>query len=395
MIRKIKNIYHLISAIIVNIFYLFPSRRLQVIGVTGTDGKTTTVNLINHILNENNIHSAMLTSIGASIGKSNIDTGFHVTTPSPLMLQRILRRAVKSKAKYFILEVTSHAIDQHRVWGIRFKIGVLTNITSEHLDYHKTFDNYLRTKEKLLTKAKYAIANRDDGSYTLLNDAKSSKGDKMWVTYGMNETADVNPDNFTFESKELIGEFNKYNTFAAVACCRLLGISDTDIKKAIKTFKMPKGRMDFVYSNDFSVVIDFAHTPNAFDQLLLELKHETKGRLIHVFGSAGERDHAKRPFMGETSSKYSDIIFLTAEDPRSEDVNKIINDIESGIKKKDAKVFKIVERKDAINAAIEMAGKDDLVVITGKAHEKSMNYGKKEIPWDEYGVVENAIKTRT
>lgn len=394
MIRKIKNIYHLLVAVLVNVIYLFPARKIQVIGVTGTDGKTTTVNLINHILNENNLSSSMLTSIGASVGKSNIDTGFHVTTPSSFALQKIFRKAVKSKSKYFILEVTSHALDQHRVWGIPFVIGVLTNITSEHLDYHKTYDNYLRTKEKLLLRAKYAITNRDDASYTLLNNIKSLKNEKMLITYGMNETADVNPSNFSFESKELIGDFNKYNAFAAAACCRLLGLSDADIKRAIKTYKMPKGRLDFVFQGDFSVVIDFAHTPNAFDQLLSELKSETKGRIIHVFGSAGERDNAKRPFMGETSSKYADIIFLTAEDPRSENVNKIIDDIADGIKRKDAKVFKIVDRKDAINAAIEMAAKDDFVVITGKAHEKSMTYGKKETPWDEYLVVENAIKTR-
>ncbi|EKD85941.1 MAG: UDP-N-acetylmuramoylalanyl-D-glutamate-2,6-diaminopimelate ligase [uncultured bacterium] len=394
MFQKVKNIYHLINAILVNIIFFFPGRKMFVIGVTGTDGKTTTANLIYHILRENRISSSMLTSIGANVGDKKYETGFHVTTPTPFYLQSILKKAVRAKSKYFVMEVTSHALDQHRDWGVPFKIGVLTNITSEHLDYHKTYDNYLKTKEKLLIKADVAIVNRDDGSYTMLSDAKNTKSSKNWITYGMSETADVNPANFKIESRVLLGDFSKLNALAAVSCARLLGITDAQIKDAIKTFRMPLGRLDFVYDGKFAVVIDFAHTPNAFEQLLSALRQEIKGRLIHVFGSAGERDHAKRPFMGETSSKYSDILILTAEDPRSEDVNKIIEEIHGGIKKKDAKVFTMPDRREAINAAIEMAGEGDLVLITGKSHEKTMNFGKEELPWDEYAVIKNALDTR-
>lgn len=394
MIRKLKNFYHLVIAILFNVIYLFPAKKMTVIGVTGTDGKTTTVNLIHHILKENKHSVAMLTSIGAVIGNKNYDTGYHVTTPSSIDLQKILRKAANAKIKYFILEVTSHGLDQNRTWGIPFKIGVITNITPEHLDYHKTFDNYVKAKEKLINLAEIAITNRDDSSYSLLVHAKNTKENKDWYTYGFSESADVNLKNFKYDSKNLIGEFNKYNVLAATAVCKKLGLSDEEIRSAIKSFKMPLGRMDFVYDEDYSVVIDFAHTPNAFDQLLSALRDHVKGRIIHVFGSAGERDHSKRPFMGETSSKYADILFLTAEDPRTEDVNKIIDEIESGIKKKDAKVFKMENRKDAINAAIEMAGKGDLVLITGKAHEKSMTYGKEETPWSEFDVVTQAIKTR-
>lgn len=394
MFQKIKNVYHHIVAFFANLIYLFPGRKLTVIGVTGTDGKTTTVNLVYHILKSNGKNVSMLTSIGASVGKKEFETGFHVTTPSPFALQKFLRQAVQSGSEYFVLEVTSHALDQYRIWGIPFKIGALTNITSEHLDYHKTFDNYLHTKEKLLKMAKIAVVNRDDGSYTLLSDAKNSKENKNWITYGFSESADVNLKNFFFESKVLIEDFNKYNALAAVTVCKSLGLSHDEIKNALRTFKLPLGRVDYVYDEDFAVVIDFAHTPNAFDQLLGSLRKQSTGRIIHVFGSAGERDHAKRPFMGETSSKHADILFLTAEDPRSEDVNKIMDEIADGIKKKDAKVFKLPDRKNAINAAIEMAGKGDLVVITGKAHEKSMTYGNEDLPWDEYKVIENAIRTR-
>lgn len=394
MFQKIKNVYHHVVAFFANLTYLFPGRKLTVIGVTGTDGKTTTVNLIYHILKSSGKNVSMLTSIGASVGKKDYETGFHVTTPSPFALQKFLRQAVQSGSEYFVLEVTSHALDQYRTWGIPFKVGVLTNITSEHLDYHKTFDNYLHTKEKLLKMAKIAVVNRDDGSYTLLSDAKNSKDNKNWITYGFFDSADVNIKNFSFESKIMIDSFNKYNVLAATTVAKSLGISDEEIRNAIRTFKLPLGRVDFVHEGEFSVLIDFAHTPNAFEQLLGSLRESTKGRIIHVFGSAGERDHSKRPFMGETSSKHADILILTAEDPRSEDVNKIVDEIASGIKKKDAKVFKLTDRKDAINAAIEMAGKGDLVVITGKAHEKSMTYGNRDLPWDEYKVVDNAIKTR-
>lgn len=394
MWQKIKNIYHFFVAILANIVYFFPGKKLIIVGVTGTDGKTTTVNLIYHILKENKMQASMLTSIGAFVGKKEYETGYHVTTPSSFSLQKILRSAVKSGSNYFILEVTSHGLDQYRTLGIPFKIGVMTNVTSEHLDYHKTFDNYIKAKEKLLKIAEIAVVNRDDGSYTLLSEAKNLKSNGSWITYGFSESADVNLKNFKFESKSIIGNFNKYNVLAAAAVCRKLGIKDEEIQKAIKTFKMPLGRLDFVYDEDFAVIIDFAHTPNAFDQLLGALREKTTGRLIHVFGSAGERDHAKRPFMGEASSKYADIIFLTAEDPRTEDVNKIIDEIESGIKKKDAKVFKLADRKDAIEAAIEMAGKGDLVLITGKGHEKSMTFGKNDIPWDEHRTVESAIETR-
>lgn len=387
MWQKTKNLYHLFIAVSSNILFHFPARKLIVIGVTGTDGKTTTVSLIYHILKESGEKVSMLSSIAAYIDGKKYDTGFHVTTPSSFSLQKFLKKALTSGSKFFVLEVTSHAIDQYRIWGIPFKIGVLTNITSEHLDYHKNFENYVKTKEKLLKRSQYAFVNRDDPSYKLLNEAKSSKSDKSWITYGLS-------DNFKFDSEVLLGDFNKLNAFAAIAVCRILGLNDKDIDSAIKTFKMPTGRLDYVYNKDFSVLIDFAHTPNAFEQLLSSLKPIVKGRLIHVFGSAGERDREKRPVMGEVSSKYSDIIILTAEDPRSEDAKKIIDQIKSGIKSEKVEVRKVMDRKDAIKTAIEIAKSGDLVILTGKAHEKSMNFGKGEIPWDEYKAVRVALDRR-
>lgn len=393
MWQGIKNVYHLFASMLVNIIFFFPGRWIKVVGVTGTDGKTTTVALIAHILEGAGHKISYITSIQAVIGGKKYETGFHVTTPSSLSLQKYLWRAILRKSEFFILEVTSHAIDQQRIWGIPFLVGVLTNVTEEHLDYHKTYDKYLKTKEKLLKLAKFAIVNRDDASYTLLSESKNKKSKEHWITYGFSESSDINLGNFKFNTT-LLGDFNKYNILAAVATCRTLGIKDETIRKSIETFKEPKGRLDFVYDKEFSVMIDFAHTPSAFESILSSLKPLFKGKIIHVFGSAGNRDAAKRPFMGEISSKYADVVVLTSEDPRREKVEKIMEEIESGIKKIDATVIKIPDRKEAIEAAIQMAGKGDLVLITGKAHEKSMNLGKGEIPWDEYEVVKKALSEK-
>lgn len=394
MWRKIKNTYHLLVAILANLLFLFPAKKMKVIAVTGTDGKTTTANLIYHTLRSCGHTASMISSIAAVVGEKTYETGLHVTTPTSFSLQKLLRKAKKAKSKYFVLEVTSHAIDQNRIWGIPIEVGVLTNVTNEHLDYHKTYDNYLKTKINLLKKSKISVVNSDDSSYTLLSDARRKKTQEEWITYGLSESSDFNPKTFDIKDAGLVGNFNKYNVLAAVAACKALGMEDEGIKKALKTFKMPIGRVDFVYKKDFNVMIDFAHTPNAFEQLLSSLRPTVKARIIHVFGSAGERDSVKRPFLGEISSQYSDILVLTAEDPRQEDVNKIIAEIEVGVKKEQCEVIRIPDRKEAIEAAIQMAKKGDLILITGKAQEASMNLGHLEEPWDEFETVDEALDIR-
>lgn len=393
MFQNIKNIYHLFVAIIANIIFFFPSRKMKVIGVTGTDGKTTTANIIYHILKNSGKKTAVISSLGFQVDGKTEDIGFHVTTPSPIKLQYLIFKAIRNKCEYLVLEVTSHSIHQHRIFGIPFRIGVLTNVTYEHLDYHKTFDNYFKTKSKLLKYAKTAIVNRDDGTYTFLIDIQRRKNPKNWITYGLSDSADINPNNFKFKTK-LIGEFNKYNILAAASACKELGLKDEDIKKSISSYINPIGRADIFYNKDFSVIIDFAHTPNAFEQILKAVRPLFKGRLIHVFGSAGKRDEIKRPIMGEISSQFADIMILTTEDPRGENVWNIIKEIESGIKEKKTQVIKIPDRREAIQSAINMAKKDDVILITGKAHEKSMNYSGEEEPWDEYAVVDQSLKNR-
>lgn len=395
MWQETKNIYHFFQAVLASIFFGFPANDMVVIGVTGTDGKTTTANLIFHILKRAGHKTAIISTVSAIIGDREFDTGFHVSTPDPFILQSYLRKAKKSGVTHVVLEITSHALDQYRVWGIPIAVGVLTNVTHEHLDYHKTYEQYLKTKLRLLQIADVAVVNRDDESYDSIKYKVSSIKGKL-ATYGL-ENGDVNREVFPFKT-HLIGDYNKYNILAAVAACQNLGIDDADIKKAIADFIPPVGRAEIVHENDFTVMIDFAHTPNSLQNILQAVRSElSNGRLVHVFGAAGERDKRKRPEMGRVSSEYADVIILTAEDPRSESVKSIMSQIEAGFVKvspSKAKPYKIPDRHEAIEQAIKMAKKGDFVVITGKGHERSMNFGNGEVPWSDHSAVEKALNLR-
>jgi UDP-N-acetylmuramoyl-L-alanyl-D-glutamate--2,6-diaminopimelate ligase len=400
-IQKLKNIFHLTNAFLANVFYGFPSKKITVIGVTGTDGKTTTTHLIAHILKSCGKKVSYISTIFAKIGEKEYDTGFHVTTPNPWLIQKLIKEAVNNKDEYFILETTSHALDQNRVWGINYKIGVLTNVTHEHLDYHLSYEDYLKTKVKLLKKADIAFFNKDDRSYLYIK--KMLKGGKKIIEY---QKLPIIKKNFPNLEK-----FNQENFSAAYLVALSLGLKSEEVLKAIKTFKLPKGRLDLVYDKDFKVIIDFAHTPNAFLRVLPEIRRKYlkgKGRLIHVFGAAGLRDDKKRPLMGEIAGQYDDLVILTEEDYRTESLFKICEQIAKGLIKKnfikksynlieqnDKKVYTIFEkRQEAINFAIKMANPQDVVVLTGKSHEKSLCRGKIEYPWDEYKAVKIALKNK-
>lgn len=402
MPQGLKNVYHLFVAVLAAAFFRYPAKNLTVIGVTGTDGKTTTVHLIYEILKNAGKRVAMISSVGAKIGGKDYELPFHVTTPSPWQLQRFLRLAVDRGEGYLVLEVTSHALDQNRVWGIPFRVGVLTNITHEHLDYHKTYKSYMMAKAKLFKSTEWAILNREDESYDYLNEKIKMKNGKR-ISYGLKE-GDITPSKFLFQTP-LPGEYNKLNCLAAIAACRALGISDEKIRQAVAKFGGVLGRFEFVETGkDFSVVIDFAHTPNALEQVLSTVRPQVSGRLIHVFGSAGLRDQSKRPMMGGIAAQYDDIIILTEEDYRTEDVNEIIEQIADGIKNEKLKkkkeklqfkiknLYKVVDRQEAINQAMKLAKKGDLVILTGKGHEQSLCRGKKEYPWSEHEVVRQALR---
>lgn len=392
-----KNQYHGARAMLANILFGFPAKDLIVIGVTGTDGKTTTSSIIYNILKEKGEKVALISTLGAQMGGKMYETGFHTTTPSSFYLQKYFKKIKEEGCKYVVLEVTSQGLDQNRVLGIPFKIGILTNVTHDHLDYHKTYKNYLNAKLKLLKKSEVCIVNMDDQSYKFLN---SELKNKKTLTYSLNnKDADFNLEKFSFKTN-LMGDFNKRNCLAAIAVAKMLNIKDEYIKKAILTFSSPEGRQDIVYDKDFKIVIDFAHTPYAFEQILPTVAKVKKGRLIHVFGTAGERDKSKRPIMGRISASYADVIVLTAEDPRSESIDKIFAEIENGILDIESnvnpkiEVYKIPNRQEAINYAVKIAKKGDLVLITGKGHEKSLNLGHGEESWSEYDAVKKAIKLR-
>ncbi len=387
-IQPLLNVYHHIMALVASLYYGMPSRHLKVIGVTGTDGKTTTSHLIYHILTTCGKKASIISSIYAKIGPKEYETGLHVTTPDASLVQKLLKRAVEAGSEYFVLETTSHALDQGRVYGIHFAIGVVTNITPEHLDYHKTYDQYVMAKMKLLTASDTAIINRDDRSYDFLKQ----RGKRL-VTYGLKHTAD-----FSYDARAHIDSsittYNNYNYLAAIAVARSLGLPEKAILSALKTFTLPKGRLETVYDKDFKVIIDFAHTPNSINNLLESLRSTIApgGRLIHVFGAAGLRDAKKRHAMGEASATYADNIILTEEDYRTEDPEKICEEIGKGIKKKGKEYTVIIDRKKAIEEAIRRARKADTVVLTGKSHEQSLARGTKEYPWSEDEAVSDALK---
>lgn len=399
MIRKIKNTIHWFEALAANVKYGFPSRKLSVIGVTGTDGKTTTSHLIYHILKTAGRNVSLTSSVYADIAGEISDTGLHVTTQSRWEIQKNLRKAVEKGGEFFIIETTSHGIDQYRVGWVAFDYSVLTNITNEHLDYHKTYDNYLKTKVRLLKWAKKkAIINKDDDSFNKVAQLLLSDKNEF-VTYSLHDDA-----NYVWSDRiktTLQEDFNKENIMAAYACCKEIGIPSSDILKGIRTYVLPKGRLDCVYDQDFKVFIDFAHTPNSIRKLLKELK-KSKGRIIHVFGSAGLRDADKRPDMGRASGECADIVILTEEDYRTEKFSLITKAIikglnEQGFTKSKNKIPEIKEyvikerRQDAISFAMSIAEKGDVVVITGKGHEQSLARGKKEYSWDEYRAVRKAL----
>jgi UDP-N-acetylmuramoyl-L-alanyl-D-glutamate--2,6-diaminopimelate ligase len=388
MIRSLKGLYHLLIACLANCWFGFPGKHLTIIGVTGTDGKTTTTTLIYEILKTAGLKTSMVTSVEAVIAGKMYDTGFHVTTPGAWAIQRYLRESVNHGDTHMVLEVTSHGLAQHRVFGVPFAVGVITNVTHEHLDWHRTYREYLLTKLSLLTRSVTAVINKDESE--MYATAIPLLLGKRVVTYGIKQQSDVTPRSHPFTTK-LPGIFNRYNCLAAIAAATVLDIPDGTIRKAISDFNGVPGRMETVVTKPYTVVVDFAHTPNALDRALSSVKPLTKKRLIHVFGSAGLRDRSKRPLMGSASGRYSDIIVLTEEDYRTEDVNMIMDEIQKGIVK-GPRVVRIPDRARAIHFAIQAAKPGDLVMITGKGQEHSLCRGRTEYPWSDRDEVLAAVR---
>lgn len=446
----IKNIYHLKVAILANLVFGFPSRKIKIIGVTGTNGKTTTVQMIAKILEESGRKVAVASTINFKIGSKEWVNKSKFTTLSGFKLQKFIKKAVKNGCDFLVLEVSSHSLDQNRAWGVDFDTAVITNITREHLDYHKTMETYREAKMKLFRKAKTVVVNLDmekPEDFLSFNDEKKygySTGSqnnnlKIEIIRAGNIELGINYTKYQIQDTKytlnIPGMFNVENALAATCVGLNYGVSLEEISKALEKIKNIPGRLESVPNNkEIKIIIDYAVTPDSLEklyELINEIKNKTvipaeariqkskldsglprrqtgsmagmtserrlerKPSVIAVFGACGDRDRGKRPIMGEIVSRYADFAIVTNEDPYDEDPKQIIDEVFSGAKKnlkEGESAWRILDRREAIHKALQMAKKGDIVVVTGKGAEEIMQVGKKQIPWSDKRVILEELK---
>lgn len=424
------NYYHLTVAVSAAVFYRFPAKKLRVIGVTGTNGKTTTCHLIVAILEAAGRRVGMTTTIDFKIAETLVENNLKMTSLNPFVVQKLLRRMVEADCQDAVIEVTSIALDQHRLWGIPFYGAVFTNLTHDHLDYHQTMENYRSSKEKLFSsRPGLSVINRDDetADYFLSHSANRT------ISYGINEGGEVvakkvyaRPGGTDFVllvsnrqasiNLPLPGVFNVYNALAAAAACLGLGIDLETVVEALNNAAPVAGRMEVVEAGQaFTVIIDYAHTPDALQKVYQTLKPTVRGKLISVLGAAGDRDRTKRPILGALAGRYADYVFITDEDPYTEDPQAIIDEVAAGVprgrprrgrmkvnreseipfKYKDTGEeiwwWRVLDRRAAIERALKMARPQDVVLVTGKGAEKAMAVGHELIPWSDRQVLEELL----
>lgn len=403
--QSFKNVFHLGEAILGNILYGFPAKKLTVIGVTGTNGKTTTTQFIARILEFTGKKVAVASTINFKIAGEEIVNRSKLTTLSRLKLQKFLRQAVDAGCTHAVLEISSHALDQNRLWGIPCDIAVMTNVTREHLDYHQTMAEYRRAKRRLFLKASRAVISLDMVEpeyfhpdikkpvifYSIKNPQAHLLAESIDLDF---KGTEFTADDVRFHL-HIPGLFNIENAMAALGVAQLLSIDFTVANEALQSVMSVPGRMELVPNTiNADIIIDYAVTPDAFEKVyasILPLKIPGT-KIIHVFGACGERDRGKRPIMGEIASSYADIIILTNEDPFYENAEQIIDDIEKGVtKKKDKDYFRIFDRREAIRKALSLAEIGDIVLVTGKGAETSMAIGDKRLSWSERGVIEEEL----
>lgn len=414
LFRKIEPTGHLVEAVFANIVYGFPSRKMHVIGVTGTNGKTTTTSLIQRMLHEAGYKAALLSTVQYGVGSDIIAETKHMTTPSAPLLQKRLRDFKRQGAEWVVIETSSHALAQHRIWGIPYEIAVMTNVTGDHLDYHGTFEEYLEAKRQLFVLAskhgrKFGTANADDP-----NAEKFIASVPNHTTYGIKggelraTDVELTGDHSIYQAVigddhydiriNIPGEFNVSNSLAAVAVGREIGLSKEQIEQGIAATTGVEGRMMTIDEGQaFKVIVDYASTPDGFEKLFAAVRPAVKGKLIAVFGSAGRRDEAKRPAQGEIAGRYADEVIITEEDDRDIDGNQIMNEIAVGAEKagkvRDTNLFLILDRSEAIRFAMtRVSSPDDAVVLLGKGHEKTIERADGEHAWNEAEEARKAIK---
>ena len=415
LFQTIEPYGHLAEAVLIESLNGFPAKGLKIIGVTGTNGKTSTCYFIHRMLHEAGYKVGLMTTVGYGVGDDIMPQIEHMTTVSvPELVSRI--KAMRAKGiEWLVLETTSHALAQHRVWGVPYEIAVMTNVTHEHLDYHKTFERYRDAKRRLFQQAnvnrnglRVGVINADDAS------AKLFASDIQFpLLYGINggellaKDITLKPTFVSYRAVKgelefkikcrLPGSFNVYNSLAAVAVGIVLGLTKDQIEYGITALEGVEGRMTTIdEGQDFSVIVDFAHTPDSFEKLFKDIRPAVKNQLIVVFGSAGRRDVAKRSAQGKLAGRYADIVIVTEEDDRDVEGNQIMNQIASGAesegKKRDKNLFLVHDRTDAINFALNQAKTGDTVMLLGKGHEKTIERADGEHPWNEIETVRQLLR---
>ena len=415
---------HKLRAIIAAVIYRFPAKNIRVIMVTGTNGKTTTCHMIAKILEAANYKVAMATTINFKIGQRSWKNMTKMTVVSPFALQKFIRDAVRGNCHWLVLETTSHAIAQFRIWSIKPKIAVLTNITHDHLDYHKTYEEYRDTKAKIFEVAETSIINMDDKSASYFRSLNLPK----IITYGTESPGNGRPAKPDLLAKKIIleptgslftvvmpegqvavnlklpGKFNIYNALAALAVAYEFKMNLELAREALESIENIPGRMEKVeMGQSFAVIIDYAHTPDALEKIYSTMELSKKGRLIVVFGATGDRDRSKRPIMGALAGRFADICIVTNEDPYTEDPIKIIEAVARGVprgadpehpKIEGENFFKILDRRAAIEKAFELAHKNDIVLIAGKGAEDWMVVDHEKIPWSDKKIAKEILLKR-
>lgn len=399
-------------------FYDYPGCKMRMIGVTGTNGKTTTTHIIGHILKAQGYKVGIIGTVHVMIGDKTYP--IHNTTPDVVDLQHILARMVAEGVTHCIMEVSSHALALGRVAGVEYDTAVFTNLTQDHLDFHKTFENYLAAKCKLFEQVsmpkqhktnKGAVINIDD-PYGKQVMAKNSA---PLITYGTKGQGTLEGENLTITSKtsaydvvyqgksypihmRITGLFNVYNTLAAMGACLFEGVSMEAIIEALSDFTAVPGRFELVEEGQpFAVVVDYAHTPDGLENILETAQKIVDNKILVVFGCGGDRDATKRPIMGRIAVQYGDKIFVTSDNPRTEDPNQIVEQVAVGVKealRPDSSYEIIVDRRTAIHEAIKQAEAGDVVIIAGKGHEDYQILKDKTIHFDDREVAREALKER-
>ena len=399
--------YHKLKAMMMAHKYKFPGKRMRVIGVTGTNGKTSTCFMIWKMLNEAGHKTGLMTTVAWGVDKLEEQIE-HMTTVDTETLNQRMQRIAESGAEFLVLEITSHALAQNRIYGVPIEIAVMTNVTHEHLDYHKTFKNYRDAKRKLFKIAKYGVINEDDESWSYF----ASDVDE-YITYGINggilkaEKIELAADGVKYEVREadeklkirthIPGKFTVYNSLAATAVGLKLGLTRKQIEDGILALVSVEGRMNRVNEGqDFEVIVDYAHTPDAFLKVFESVVPSRRARIISLFGGAGRRDESTRAERGEIGAKNSDIVIITEDDSRDEDRTLIAEEFARGAEKagktRKKDLFVILDREEAIEKAISLAKKDDIVLVLGKGHEKTILRAEGAVPFEDLKVVRKVLK---